>query len=219
MFYPPSVRQQRSFGVVVGNNEPATDAPPGIGVFRPTSRYAVVLQQFDHLPALFTFVKLVKAPIQFTTPSEKTPLVPQAQPVTVDALRLVELTERTSAIIKASDSTETLVAADPLCQVFRTFAHGNGIATSAALSIVPQDQFSALVASHAAEHASDLVVVPWALQGQAAQPDAGVVAGFLGNPFESIFRRKAEGSPQYASFVRRVFAECESSSPAFSPGL
>ncbi|KAL8286345.1 hypothetical protein RQP46_004833 [Phenoliferia psychrophenolica] len=217
LFYPSSVRKQqpRAF---VGSNEPASDAPPGIGTFRPTSRYAVVLQHYEQLPALFTFFKLVKAPIQFTESSstssvnEKesaTPPPPQQQQVTVDALRLVELTERTSTIIKASDSTATLVAADPLSQVWRTFLHVQGVVSTASLSIVSQDQFPALVASHAVEHASDLVVVPWALQARGTQPDAGVVAGFLPNPFEGMFRRNGvtEGSPQYATFVRRVFAE------------
>lgn len=228
-FYAPQYRkQQRGLD---GLNEPAPDAPvPGVGSFRPTSRYAVILQQFEHLPALFTFTKLIQAPLQLSSSrtsvsselNEKTESTPSPDvsaarrpAVTINALRLVELTERTSAIIKASDSSATLVAADPLCQVFRTFAHGNGIPSTASLSIVGQDQFPAIVASHAAEHSSDLIVVPWALQGRAAHSQPGVVAGYLPSPFEGIFRRNgvAEGSPQYAAFVRRVFAECEPSTP------
>lgn len=186
-----------------------------------TTRFAVVLERFDHLPAVFTFTKLVKAPIQFAlAPSsrshssaalnEKTPEVDELEhkDVAIDAIRLIELSERTSALIKAAESQETLCAADSLSQIFRTFALGQGIRTTTAVSIVGQDSFSTLVAAHAEEHGADMVLLPWALQ--TTKVEEGVAASFLPNPFESIFKRGSssrEGSPQYATFVRKVFAE------------
>ncbi|KAK4705232.1 monovalent cation:H+ antiporter-2, CPA2 family, partial [Phenoliferia sp. Uapishka_3] len=209
VFYPLSYRLQRdSLNKGIPTISSDDLAPPSLGTFRPSSRYAVILQQFEHLPALFTFCKLVKAPLQFTKLSEKSEELPPAPQVTIDALRLVELTGHISAIVNASDSQETLVAADPLSQIFKTFARGNGINTTAALSIVSLEQYPSLVASHALEHSSDLVVVPWALKDQ--KDEAGVIAGFLPNPFEGIFRKNGVAdttSPQYAAFVRRVFAE------------
>jgi hypothetical protein len=54
-----------------------------------------------------------------------------------------------------------------------------------------------------------MIILPWALQG--AKVEEGVAATYLPNPFESMFKRSGSaGSPQYASFVRKVFADGES---------
>ncbi|KAM0756252.1 hypothetical protein T439DRAFT_320950 [Meredithblackwellia eburnea MCA 4105] len=213
-FYPLQYRQSRALQAATkasSNNNGSDSDAPAPGSIRTISRYAFVLQQFEHLPALFAFCKLVKAPELVDTQSsenEKTSETPSATPVSIDALRLVELTDRTSAILKASDSQETLVAADSLSQVFKTYVQGAGIDSTTALEVVGQDQFSTAVATHASEHETDLVVVPWAVQN--AKVDAGVIAQYIPNPLEGFFRRNTgagEGTASYAAFVRRVFAD------------
>lgn len=226
LFYPVAYRQRLAHDKVGCATISSAGPSAGPGSLNPAFRYAVVLQQFEHLPAVFAFCKLIKAPVRFAdaphSPSSSdekseehlSPLPPVESPVpasalTVSALRLVELSERTSAIISASDPLDKLVASDSLSQAFRAFAHGSGIPATASISIVGSDQFPDAVATHVEEFSSDLVVLPWALHGPKAEP--GVVAKFLPNPFEGIFRGAGgdEGAPQYASFARRVFAEGE----------
>lgn len=207
-------KQQMNLGIVEARTSQSWS-----GNLKSTSRFAVVLERFDHLPAVIAFCRLIKAPIQFgpnTRPNsmEKAPTseysggafnIPE---ITVDALRLIELSARPSDLIKASESQETLLAADTLSQIFRTYAIGSGITTTTSISVLSQDSYSGLVASHAAQNSSDMVILPWVLSD--AKVEEGVAATLLPNPFESMFRRGSasrEGSPQYATFVRKVFAE------------
>lgn len=183
---------------------------------RTRSRFTVVLEQFDHLPAVFSFVKLIKAPFQFSDADAKestsTTILDeknQEHPITppsIAALRLIELSDRTSALLKASESEEALIKADTLTRIFNSYALGAGIPTKSNLSITSAETFSETVASHAAQHSSDVVVLPWALHG-AVKAEEGV-AGLLYNPLGQYFKgSNAQGSPQYATFVRKVFAE------------
>lgn len=194
-----------------------------------SSRFAIVLERYEHLPAIFAFCKLVKAPIDFGSasalarpessstfdeknsslaPAENVVAPHRTTPIYVDALRLIELSQRPSALIKASESEETLKAADSLNQIFRAYAAGVGIPTTCALSMAAYDSFSSIVAGHAAEKRADMIMLPWSLSNGRAEE--GVAASYLPNPFESMFKSGSssrEGSPQYATFVRRVFAE------------
>jgi hypothetical protein len=230
MFYPLSYRVEKER--LRRANDPATLPSGGSSsTTKRTSRFTVVLDRFDHLPAVFAFVNLIKAPLQFdckvARPQSQSSIPEKSYEVdspvlgsttdadiSVDALRLIELSDRTSALLKASETQESLRAADSLSQIFRTFSTSLGINTSTSVKIVAQESFSSQVASHAAAFESDFIVVPWAV-GAIAKSE--VQGG--SNPFEGMFRRATgaapglatrEGSPQYASFVRNVFAEGES---------
>ncbi|KAI5477861.1 potassium:hydrogen antiporter [Pseudohyphozyma bogoriensis] len=223
-FYPMSYRLMKR-GAITHPKDDSHDIPPTAGTVKPNSRYAVILQQFDHLPALFAFCKLIKAPVDISvTPASRSSIDKSSSPIgsasdekqkevedvtSVAALRLIELTERTSAVLRASESPEALVAADSLTQVFKSHALGSGIPTEAKLEIAGAEQFPALVATHASEASADMLVLPWAIQ-QAKANDGGA-ADFIPNPFESIFGKSGssgrEVSTQYAAFVRKVFVE------------
>ena len=80
--------------------------------------------------------------------------------VVVDALRLIELSDRTSAAMKSS-AADTLKDTDPLLGIFRVFGELNDLSVSTSLSAVPHDDLPHSVADHAARHASQLVLLPW----------------------------------------------------------
>ncbi|SCV69534.1 BQ2448_2554 [Microbotryum intermedium] len=196
---------------------------------QPRSRFAIVLEQFDNLPAVFSFCRLIQqsgdAALSIVDSSDEkkdkeTEAVEgpsanghesssqQGSNHSISALRLIELTDRTSALLKASESQETLIKADSLTRVFHSFARGLGLLTSLSLSITSQETYASVVAGHSEEYSSDVVVLPWVLPNR--QAEQGVVASYLPNPFDSIFGNDASaasGSLAYASFVRKVFAD------------
>ncbi len=232
-FYPRSYRlekerMKRALAIADGT----IAVGPRFDDHKSTSRFSIVLERFEHLPALFTFSRLIKAPIDFSlTPTtsrpESTSTFDEKSPsdtdqrstsdyvLSVDTIRLIELSQRPSALIKAAGDEEALKAADSLNQIYRSYAAGNGIPTTSSLAVAPQDSFSSLVAAHALEKESDMILLPWSLGN--VRVEDGVAATYLPNPFESIFKTGStarEGSPQYATFVRRVFAEGSSFSLA-----
>lgn len=210
-----------------GNKTGSVNGPRAGGEHSVVSRFTIILERYEHLPAIFAFVKLIKAPLAVSgskrpvsgsTLDEKADYSPDGSSTghgsavstpKVSALRLIELSERTSSLVQASESEETLIAADSLTQIFKSFSLGSGIPTTTSLSIISRDNFSDVVATHAEENWSEMILLPWNLAsgGKLAE---GVVAGLLPNPFESIFGGRGEGTnetaPEYASFVRNVFA-------------
>lgn len=126
--------------------------------------------------------------------------------ITVDAFRLLALSDRTSALLRASE-TEVTKRADAILNIFSAFANLAFIPHTTSISIVPTEDYADNVVSHAEDRHADMLVVPWAA-GTSLNPEDD---GPSGNPFESIFGQQAvERSPQYANFVRRVFMESSS---------
>lgn len=230
-FYPVSYRLKKRAALSTSPIDgPGADIDGGFGKIKSTSRYAVVLQQFDHLTALFSFVRLVQPPYNSTgpgiippveaeivdeksSPAAESPTTPTIYTprniVSIAALRLIELTDRTSALIRASESPKTLLASDSLANVFSSFSSGSGVKTNTSLEIVTSDAFPSHVASHAAENRADLLVVPWAL-GNGKTAEASVMERVLPNPFETVFGRGGAVGAEaagYAAFVRKVFTE------------
>jgi hypothetical protein len=141
------------------------------------------------------------------------PVISDGTPrVAIDALRLIELTERTSVVMKVS-AAEELMHRDTLISVLRTFGHLNRIPVSSALSIVPRESFSSSVASHARDTDADLVVIPWSSAPSAIEESSQTPGGITAqNPFDAIFGGRSAAvdkatSMFHSQFIRRVFVE------------
>lgn len=110
--------------------------------------------------------------------------------LSIDALRLIELTDRTSAVMRVAESEDTM-RADPISNVFRTFAHLNRLPVRTSMSVVATEHFSSTVISRARSFTSDLVLLPWTLPvsnvGQDAATTGYGIASALSSPFEHIF--------------------------------
>ncbi|KAG8726931.1 K(+)/H(+) antiporter, partial [Ceratobasidium sp. 428] len=85
---------------------------------------------------------------------------PKPRGVTVDALRLLELTERTSAVMRSSEIDQILMR-DPLLTVFRTFAELEDVPVSSSLTIVGHENFAATVTEHSNHNGDEMIVVGW----------------------------------------------------------
>jgi hypothetical protein len=145
-------------------------------------RRLLVCLRLDSLPSLFTFISLLggdKVSVATKVHRSKSELesVPEVQtelgdssgestsalmpkrPLEVHGVRILELTERTSSVMKVSEQEEHSYH-DPVVNAFRTFAQLNNVAVSGNVSIVPEDSYAETLATQATDHVSDLVLIP-----------------------------------------------------------
>ena len=141
-------------------------------------RRLLVYLRLESLPSLFTFIALLGggAPAQSAkshrtktelgTVSEakdgaedSSTTVVGKRPLEVHGLRMLELTERTSTVMQASEVDENSYR-DPVVNAFRTFAQLHNVAVSGGISIVPESSYADTLMSQATDHFSDLVLIP-----------------------------------------------------------
>ncbi|EJD50521.1 hypothetical protein AURDEDRAFT_160422 [Auricularia subglabra TFB-10046 SS5] len=196
-YYPPRVRVRVGAGNVTHANletprekrsleAPSPTRPPSHDMWK--SRFTVVLDKLEHLPAIMTMTQLLQ---------------PEGGS-RVDALRLIELSDRTSAVMRSS-AADTLLETDPLIGVVRALGELNGFSVQAALAVVPSDNFAASIDEHVQHVESELVLVSWSAPHTThaeKQPVATTV-----NPLGALFGVEHAPAVSDAAFARRVFAE------------
>ncbi|GAA5847805.1 hypothetical protein JCM9279_006642 [Rhodotorula babjevae] len=148
-------------------------------------------------------------------------------PLSLTPLRLVELTERTSGVMLASEEAATHLARDPLVALVRTFASlftGRVALERGEFAMTGLENWAETVARCAKEGEQDMLLLSWRLgggKGEVEQP--GVVESFIPNPFEALFGNSSAGAPSsaaanansaanagaplFAAFVRDVFLD------------
>ena len=183
------------------------------GVFK--RRFTVVLDKLEHLPSLMAITQL----LQPSSPYSQAESIPRQSPekeaevpTHFCALRLIELSDRPSDLLKTS-ATDALLHSDPLIAIFRTFAELNGLPVSASLSIEPFESLATSVAEHVRVVGSQLVLVPWL--PSALTPDNNPSEPGPHNatqdrsvtPFDALFRMDRSTSLPHSHFVRSVFAQ------------
>ncbi|GAA6001834.1 uncharacterized protein JCM10292_005931 [Rhodotorula paludigena] len=139
----------------------------------------------------------VSAPQTATFPA--TPSTPASSPLALSLLpvRLVEFTERNSAVMRAAASTSVLVARDPLVSLFRTFAglfspHARRVTVEQGEYVMTDlEDWADAVARVARDKGTETLLVPWRIggggSGDGREDEAGVVESFIPNPFEALF--------------------------------
>lgn len=197
-------------------------------------RFTVVLDKIEHMPCMMALTQLVCPPVldfsslttvvSMSTASDPAPLKHKMPEVSISALRLIELSDRTSAVMKSS-TADTLTHTDPLLGIFRMFGELNDLPVSTSLTIVPHDDLAYNVALYAKRNASQLVLLPWlppcvgtAETNEGATPRRDK---FDHNPFEAIFSASRDRSTSaiHSQFVRGVFAQSETDVALFvDPG-
>ncbi|KIM54808.1 hypothetical protein SCLCIDRAFT_11167 [Scleroderma citrinum Foug A] len=140
--------------------------------------------------------------------------------VVVDALRLIELSGRTSAAMKSS-AADTLKDTDPLLGIFRVFGELNDLSVSTSLSAVPHDDLPHSVADHASRRKARITACPPTMASTDRSETEGESTSMTSkaykcehNPFEAIFDNLSQGdksaSTMRCQFVRGVFAQSKS---------
>ena len=232
--YPPQYRKRAAitgpdYERLIDHEDTSkdTDDPrlPAIGQHEWTSRVTVVLDKLEHLPSIIAMTQLLRPllleaslrdPAQ-SNDLERDGLSPSTlidAPSFIQVLRLMELSDHTSAIVKSS-------AADSLdvpLRVFKTFCDINDIAVSSSLAIVPFDSLVTKVLDHARETNSQTVLVPWLPyqvptssnsthpNGEQSAPQLRVVDVRTTSSDEALLQK--ETSPElHSQFVRGIFAQ------------
>ena len=186
------------------------------------SKFTVVLDCMEQLPSAMTLTQLLQphsarldvAEKSFSEAASETsaPYLANKHNISIDALRLIELTDRTSAVLR-SQTADTLIRDDPVLSVFRTFGrlNLNRLSVSASLSVISYDEFSTHIANHARESGSQAVIIPWPFPSHAAEVHH---SGLPYNPFDTLFS-KTSGIDEAtlllrSQYVRKVFENSSS---------
>jgi hypothetical protein len=90
------------------------------------------------------------------------------RPVDVHGVRLVELTERLSGVMKVAEADE-YSAFDPVLNTFRVLGQLYNLAVSGEVSVVPESSYAEHLVNRAAEENANLVVLPWSETGSMSE--------------------------------------------------
>ncbi len=166
-------------------------------------RRLLVYLRLDSLSALVTFVGLlggnhVGSTIQKVHPRKRdaaastaheakqevviAPQAPRRRPVHVHGVRMLELTDRTSSVMKVSELDDVR---DPVVDVFHTFAHLNNVAVSEEMDVVPEDLYADTLTRKALDLASDLLLIPWGENGTLSEGSDSLMPGNAEHRFAS----------------------------------
>ena len=207
LFYPSKHRTR----VRADNLPDVEELPSGNSDDEHKSRFAVVLDKLEQLPAIMTVTQLLanSSSLSLSTTSDagsdekaSAKEVTLTRPVSVDALRLIELTERASAVMISAEA-DYILQTDPLVSVFRTFGTLNRIPVKAHISVVNYDEFPNSVARHVEQSFSQMLLVPLKITGN---DDTTSSAGF--NPLDNLFKSTTNSSSEAVNshYIRKIFA-------------
>ncbi|EXJ62017.1 hypothetical protein A1O7_02449 [Cladophialophora yegresii CBS 114405] len=192
------------------------------------ARRILVYLRLDGLPSLFTMVSLfAQKPELAETPHVPTTTAPTAtghglagsqderpvmknahalssvatlrRPLQVHGLRLMELTERNSSVMRVSE-IEEFAGRDPVIKAFGTFGQSRDIAVGGQIAVVPDYSFSGTLISRARDLASDLILIPWSETGTLSE-------------YPSLFDTKpgdALANKQFSTLAAEMFEKARS---------
>lgn len=218
-FYPPKYRVHKSAEKPAGEESLPRDTGRH-GEDGRKLRFAVILDKIESLSAAMTISSLL--PPSIPSLSQDEPLdekaemsdteslsTPRSPSTTIQTLRLMELTDRTSAMLRSQEA-DSLIHNDPVLTAYRTFGRLNALNVKTKLSVVSQKEFPDAIAKHAAETRTELAIVMWprgitsVLEG-----DSNTPAGSSPNPLDGIFHRTTTedqtSSVVYPEYIRNVF--------------
>jgi hypothetical protein len=121
-----------------------------------------------------------------------------------NALRLIKLSDRVSAVMKSHD-TSTLLHSDPLLSIYRMFALFQGINVLGEVDVVPEAEMAGSTLERATGFGAEMIIVPWVIHTSSSnsaaaanvlspandgwQSQAQTPRGNVGhNPFDALFK-------------------------------
>ncbi|KIV82501.1 hypothetical protein PV11_04605 [Exophiala sideris] len=159
-----------------------TDEGSEADILRKTdvAKRILVYLRLDGLPSLFTMVSMFSykhddigdsAPTTtvhnqavMKNTEAMTSVTTLRRPLQIHGLRLMELTERASSVMRVSE-IEEFAGRDPVIKAFGTFGQSRALAVAGQIAVVPEQSFSGTLMSRARDLRSDLVLVPWSETG------------------------------------------------------
>lgn len=89
-------------------------------------------------------------------------------PISAHGVRLIQLTERESSVMKVSE-VEEYSALDPVINTVRAFGRLHNVAISGEVAIAPETYFADTLVSRARAISSDLLLLPWSAAGSMSE--------------------------------------------------
>ncbi|KAF8577893.1 hypothetical protein K439DRAFT_1396195 [Ramaria rubella] len=194
------------------------------------TRFTIVLDKIEHISSIMKMTQLVQPfvvrSIQTNTACRSIPQpdLNQASSLTtsdtvassfIDALRIVELSNRTDAD-KEMFVAKSLSHSDPLLNSFDTFCDINNIPASISLSFGPVASLATKVTDHAHKNLSHLILIPWFPSNSLAAPNHGHASSTQeGASSTSVgpvsvpsgYGIMDQSSTLHIQFVRSIFAQ------------
>ena len=179
----------------------------------------LVALRLDSLPSIFTFVALLGGEKSDTTiaklhprmegksaatETDRQPSMIQ-RPLEVHGLRMLELTERLSSVMKESEADDWSNR-DPVVNAFHTFGQLNNVAVSGEVQFAPEAQYAAMLGERATDHTSDMVLLPWSETGSLSE----VATAHFGEGTPGTF-----SNASYNSFVYDFFQSAPCNAAVF----
>ena len=126
------------------------------------------------------------------------------RPVEVHGMRLLELTERGSTVMKVSEVDE-YTAFDPVLNTFRALGQLYNLAVSGEVAISPESSFAESLVARASEEASDLLLLPWSETGSMSESQTVT--------YDNATHKL--DSDSYATFIARALDSAECNAAVF----
>jgi hypothetical protein len=136
-------------------------------------------------------------------PSDEQALLVRKRPVVVHGVRMHELTERTSSVMKVSGMDDVR---DAIVDVFQSFANLNNVAASGGVVVASEDDYADTLTRKAADMSSDLLLIPWGENGVLSEVSDSLVATGAEERFSS---------GPYSHFVAEVLSKSSVNTAVF----
>lgn len=182
-------------------------------------RKLLVCLRLDSLPSIFTFVALLggeksgaaiakvhpRKDGKFAAAETNTPTSVTQRPLEVHGLRMLELTERLSSVMKESEADDWSHR-DPVVNAFHTFGQLNNVAVSGEVQFAPEAQYAAMLGERATDHTSDMIILPWSESGTLSE----TATAPFGEGSQATF-----SNASYNSFIYDFFQSAPCSAAVF----
>ena len=209
----------------IGDNYGKSDEGSFVSISKASSEIAKVVAylRLDSMPGVLTVISLLARNENMPAstrihPSKQSNIkdssstqVSGKRPVQVTGVRLVELTDRDSSVMKVAEE-DSLTARDPIVNTFRTFGKLNHMAVNGAVVVSPEATFASSLKEKATEASADLVLIPWSGSGSMVDLSTGEpendAARFANSNYSSfVSSAMAYNTCNVAVFVDRSFGQ------------
>ncbi|KAL8827946.1 MAG: hypothetical protein Q9170_006811 [Blastenia crenularia] len=142
-------------------------------------RRLLVYLRLESLPSSLTFLSILGSDRPENTsrvhpskaagrPTDESKPLLQKRRLEVHGLRMLELSERLSSVMKNSE-IEDVATKDPVVNSFHSFGQLNNLAVSGDVEIVPEHSYAEILMRSASNQASDMVFLPWSESGRLSE--------------------------------------------------
>lgn len=158
--------------------------------------------RLDNMPSLLALIAMLgRANEACLDIKRRSPDVPASQKrpwgsTEMHGVRLLELTERDSSVMKVSEADEYSTL-DPIVNTFRALGRLHGVPVSGEVIVVPESYYAQTLSTRAADLSSDLLLLPWSETGSMSETQTVSKSDF-GNRL---------GNGAYPDFVRDTLRE------------